>query len=124
MKAGCNTKNAEECYFAQSCTSSQHSEKKTNFCGAKKPSAVDTLKFGKIIKPVERKNLNVGVEEFNIESKTWVVLGPASFLPEIAPLGEGWFPFKASKNHRKLRDATDVRNRYKTLALENTGTLK
>ena len=81
------------------------------------------MKFGKIIKPVEKKNLNVGVEEFDIESKTWVFLGPASFLLKISPFGEGWFPFKASKNHHKLRDATGVRNRYKTFALENTEAL-
>ena len=31
-------------------------------------SAVDMLKFGKIIKPVEKNILNVEVEEFNIET--------------------------------------------------------
>ena len=45
-------------------------------------SAVDMLKFGKIIKPVEKKILNVGAEEFDIESKGWVVLGPVSFLTD------------------------------------------
>ena len=54
-------------------------------------SAVDMLKFGKIIKPVEKKILNVGVEEFDIESKEWVILGPVSFLTEISHFGEGGF---------------------------------
>ena len=52
-------------------------------------SAVDILKFGKIIKPVEKKILNVGVEEFDIESKEWVALGPVSLLTEISPFREG-----------------------------------
>ena len=65
-------------------------------------SVVDMLKFGKIIKPV-KKILYVGVEEFDLESKKWVVLGPVSFLTEIAP----------------FRDATYVIKRYKTSALEN-----
>ena len=89
-------------------------------------SAVDMLKFGKIIKPVEKKILNVGVEEFDIESKEWVVLGPVSFLTEITPFGEGGFryAFKASSNHHKFRDATYVIKRYKTSALENIEVLK
>ena len=74
------------------------------------------LKFGKIIKTVEKKILNVGVEEFDIESKKWVVLGPVSFLTEITPFGEGRFhyAFKASRNHHKFRDATYVIKRYRT----------
>ena len=32
-------------------------------------SAVDMLKFWKIIKPVEKKILNFGVEEFDLEGK-------------------------------------------------------
>ena len=89
-------------------------------------SAVDMLRFGKIIKPVEQKILNVGVEEFDIESKEWVVLGPVSFLTEITPFGEGGFryAFKASSNHHKFRDATYVIKRYKTSALENIEVLK
>ena len=89
-------------------------------------SAVDMLKFGKIIKPVEKKILNVGVEEFDIESKEWVVLGPVSFLTEISPFGEGGFryAFKATSNHHKFRDATYVIKRYKTSALENIEILK
>ena len=43
------------------------------------------LKFGKNIKPVEMKILNVVVEEFEIESKEWVVLSPVSFLTETNP---------------------------------------
>ena len=84
------------------------------------------LKFGKIIKTVEKKILNVGVEEFDIESKKWVVLGPVSFLTEITPFGEGGFryAFKASSNHHKFRDATYVIKRYKTSALENIEVLK
>ena len=89
-------------------------------------SAVDMLKFGKIIKPVEKKILNVGVEEFDVESKEWVVLGPVSFLTEIIPFVEGGFryAFKASSNHHKFRDATYIIKRYKTSALENTEILK
>ena len=56
-------------------------------------SAVDMLKFGKIIKPVKKKILNVGVEEFDIESKEWVILGPVSFLTETSPFGEGGFRY-------------------------------
>ena len=69
-------------------------------------SAVDISKIGKIIKLVENKILNVGVDE--LESKEWVVLGPVSFLTEIAPFGEAGFcyEFKASSNHYKFRDAT------------------
>ena len=59
----------------------------------KRLSAVDMLRFGKIIKPVEKKILNVGVEEFDIESKEWAVLGPVSFLTEITPFGEGGFRY-------------------------------
>ena len=51
-------------------------------------SGEDMLKFGKIIKLVEKKILNVGVEEFDIESKEWIVLGPVSFLTEITPFGK------------------------------------
>ena len=54
-------------------------------------SAVDMLKFGKIIKPVEKKILNVGVEEFYIESEKWIILGPVSFLTEITPFWGRWF---------------------------------
>ena len=88
--------------------------------------AVDMLRFGKIIKPAENKILNVGVEEFDIENKEWVVLGPVSFLTEITPFGEGGFryAFKASSNHHKFRDATYVIKRYKTSALENIEVLK
>ena len=73
-------------------------------------SAVDMLKFGKIIQPVEKKILNVGAEKFDVESKEWVVLGPVSFLTEIIPFVEGGFryAFKASRNHHKFRDATNV----------------
>ena len=69
-------------------------------------SAVNMSKIGKIIKIVENKILNVGVDE--LESKEWVVLGPVSFLKEIAPFGEAGFcyAFKASSNHHKFRDAT------------------
>ena len=89
-------------------------------------STVDMLRFGKIIKPVEQKILNVGVEEFDIESKEWVVLGPVSFLTEITPFGEGGFryAFKDSSNHHKFRDATYVIKRYKTSSLENIEVLK
>ena len=55
--------------------------------------AIDMLKFGKIIKPIERKILNVEVEEFNIKSKEWVVLGPVSFITEIASFGESVFRY-------------------------------
>ena len=84
-------------------------------------SVEDMLKFGKIIKPVEKKNLYVGVEEFDLESKKWVVLGPVSLLTEIAPFGESGFryTFKATSNRHKFRDATYVIKRYKTSALEN-----
>ena len=83
-------------------------------------SVVDMLKFGKIIKPV-KKILYVGVEEFDLESKKWVVLGPVSFLTEIAPFGESGFryAFKTASNCHKFRDATYVIKRYKTSALEN-----
>ena len=66
------------------------------------------LKFGKIIKPVEKKILNIGVEEFDIESKKWVVLDPVSFLTEISLFGEGGFRyvFKATSIHHKFRDTT------------------
>ena len=59
-------------------------------------SAVDMSKIGKTIKLVENKILNVGVDE--LESKEWVVLGPVSFLTEIAPFGEAGicYAFKAS----------------------------
>ena len=75
-------------------------------------SAVDMMKFGKIIKPVEKKILNVGVEEFDIESKGWIVLGPVSFLTEIFPFGEGGFryAFKAWSNHHKFRDDKAIQN--------------
>ena len=78
------------------------------------------MKFGKITKPAEKKTLNVGVEEFNIESKDRVVLGPVLFLTEISPFGEGDFhySFMATSNHHKFRDATYVIKRYKTSALE------
>ena len=84
------------------------------------------MKFGKITKPAEKKTLNVGVEEFNIESKERVVLGPVLFLTEISPFGEGDFhySFRASSNHHKFRDATYVIKRYKTSALENIEILK
>ena len=83
-------------------------------------SIVDMLKFGKIIKSV-KKILYVGVEEFDLESKKWVVLGPVSFLTEIAPFGESGFryAFKTTSNRHKFRDATYVIKRYKTSALEN-----
>ena len=86
-------------------------------------SAVDMLKHGKII---EKKILIVGVEEFDTESKEWVVLGPVSFLTKIAPFGEVGFryAFKASSNHHKFRDGTYVINRYKTSELENIEILK
>ena len=89
-------------------------------------SAVDMSKFGKIIKPVEKKILNDGVEEFDIEIKEWVVLGPVSFLTEISPFGEGGFryAFKATSNHHKFRDATYAIKRYKTSTLENIEILK
>ena len=89
-------------------------------------SAVDMLKFGKLIKPAEKKILNVAVANFGIKSKEWVVLGPVSFLTEITPLGEGGFryAFKASSNHHKFRDATYLIKRYKTSALENIEILK
>ena len=89
-------------------------------------SAVDMLKFGKLIKPAEKKILNVAVANFGIKSKEWVVLGPVSFLTEITPLGEDGFryAFKASSNHHKFRDATYLIKRYKTSALENTEILK
>ena len=79
-------------------------------------SAVDILKFGKIVKLVEKKVLNVGVEEFDVESEEWIVLGPVSFLTEITPFGEGGFryAFKASSNHQKFRGATYATKRYKT----------
>ena len=51
-------------------------------------SAGDILKFGKIIKSVEKKILNVGVEEFDVETKEWVVLGSVLFLTEISHFGE------------------------------------
>ena len=84
------------------------------------------LKFGKIIKPAEKRILNVGVEEFDIESKEWVVLGPVSFLTEISPFGQGGFcyAFKTSSNPHKFRDATYVIKRYKTSVLENIEILK
>ena len=89
-------------------------------------SAVDMLKFGKIVKPVEKKIFNVGVDGFDIERKDWVVLGPVSFLTDIAPLGEGGFcyAFKASSSHHKFRDATNVIKQYKTSELENIEILK
>ena len=73
-------------------------------------SGVDMLKFGKIIKAAEKKVLNFGVEEFDVESKEWVVLGPVLFLTENAPFGEGGsrYAFKASSKYRKFRDATYV----------------
>ena len=82
-------------------------------------SAVDMFKFGKIIKPVENRIFNVGVEEFDIESKDWVVLGPVSFLTEITLSREGGFrfAFKASRNHHKFREATFVIKRCKTSTL-------
>ena len=80
------------------------------------------------IKPIEKKIVNVGVEEFDIESKEWIVLGTVSFLTEIAPFafGEGGFcyAFKASSNHHKFRDANYVLKRYKTSALESIEILK
>ena len=50
---------------------------------------------------------DVRVEEFDIESKEWVALGPVSFLTDITTLGEGGFcyEFKATSNHHKFRDA-------------------
>ena len=51
-------------------------------------SAEDILKFGKIIKSVEKKIPNVGVEEFDVETKEWVVLGSVLFLTEISHFGE------------------------------------
>ena len=109
----------EECYFTRCCISSQHNEKYSVFCGTKSLSAVDMFKFGKIIKPVENRIFNVGVEEFDIESKDWVVLGPVSFLTEITLSREGGFrfAFKASRNHHKFREATFVIKRCKTSAL-------
>ena len=86
-KPATTQKNAEEFYFLQRCISSQHSEK-YNVCVPKSFSAVDMFKFGKIIKPVEKKILNVGVEEFDTESKGWVILGPVSFLTELLLLGK------------------------------------
>ena len=66
----------------------------------KRFSAVDMLKFRNIIKPVENKIVNVRVEELDIKSKEWVVLGSVSFLTETAPFGEGSFRyvFKALSN--------------------------
>ena len=66
------------------------------------------LKFGKIIKPIEKKILDVEVEQFDIEGKEWVVL--VSFLTEITHFGEGGFryAFKGSSNHHKFRDAAYV----------------
>ena len=84
------------------------------------------LKVGKIIKLVEKKILNVALEEFNKKSKEWAVLGPVTFLTEIAPFGDGGFryTFKTSSNHHKFRDANYVIKRYKTSALENIEILK
>ena len=83
------------------------------------------LKFMKIIKSVEKKILNVWVEEFDIESKEWLVLGPVSFLTEIFSFGGDFrYAFKATSNHHKFRDATYVIKRYKTSALENIEILK
>ena len=84
------------------------------------------LKFGKIIKATEKKVLNFGVKEFDVESKEWVVLGPVLFLTENAPFGEAGshYAFKASRKHHKFGDATYVIKRYKTSALENIEILK
>ena len=86
-------------------------------------SSVDMLEFGKIIKTIEKKILNVVVEEFDIESTEWVALGLVSFRAEIAHFGEGGFryAFKASgsSNPHKFRDAAYVIKRYKVSALEN-----
>ena len=84
------------------------------------------LKFGKNIKPVEMKSLNVVVEEFEIESKEWVVLSPVSFLTETNRFWESGFrdAFKTSSNHHRLRDATYVIKQYETSALENIEILK
>ena len=49
--------------------SNQYNKKYSVFCGAKSLSAEDMLKFGKTIKLAENKILNVGGEEFDIESK-------------------------------------------------------
>ena len=86
-------------------------------------SSVDILEFGKIIKPIEKKILNVVVEEFDIESTEWVALGLVSFRTEIAHFGEGGFryAFKASSssNPHRFRDAAYVIRGYKASALEN-----
>ena len=84
------------------------------------------LNFGKIIKPAEKKILNDGVKEIDIESKLCVVLGSMSFLTEISPFGEGGlhYAFKATSNHYRFRDATYVTKRYKMSALENREILK
>ena len=89
-------------------------------------SAVDMLKYSKIIKPVEKKILNVWVEELDIESNECVVLGAVSFVKEIAPFAEGDFrhAFKTTSNHDKFKNATCVIKRYKTSALERIKMLK
>ena len=124
-KPATTQKNAEEFYFIQCCISSQHSGK-YSVCVPKSLLAVDTLKFGKIIKPIEKKILNLGVEEFDTESKEWVVLDPVSFVTEIAPFGEGCFryAFKALSNRHKFRDANYVIKPFKMSALENIDILK
>ena len=108
------------CYFIQCCISSQHKKSIASSVVPKNLSALDILKFGKITKPAEKKILNVGVEEFNIESKERAVLGPVLFLTEISPFGEGDFhySFRTSSNHHKFRDATYVIKRFKKSALE------
>ena len=105
---------------------SQHSEKYSVFCGATKPFSSRYVEIWEDHQSRREEILNVGVEVFDIESKEWVVLGPVSFLIEVAPFGEGGFRyvFKASSNHHKFRDATYVIKRYKTPSLENIEILK
>ena len=107
-KPATTQKNAEECYFTHCYIPISISKSIACSVVPKSLSTVNMLKFGKIIKPVEKKIFNVEVEEFDIDSKDWVVLGPVSFLTEISPFGDSGFryTFKATSNHHKLRDAT------------------
>ena len=109
-KANPDTKECEECYFTECFISSQQCEKYNIFCGAKKPFRSRYVEIWEDHQTCGKKVLNFGVEEFDAESKEWVVLGPVLFLTETAPFGEGGsrYAFKASTKYRKFRDATYV----------------
>ena len=108
-------------HVPQSAASAYSSVQMTPSLVPKSLSALDMMKFGKIIKPVVKETRDIFVEEFNMNNNEWVTIGSVQFVIEMAHFEEGAFryAFKAVSSDPKFNDGSYVVKRYKQTALDN-----